>query len=60
MKKKMHASAAHEPVPMLNAGFNCCRDVVARGFYCGKPVERGSFCAEHAAIYYVKPYKEQP
>lgn len=40
-------------IPVIRAGQNCCRAIVYAEHYCGLPIERGSYCAHHAAKYYV-------
>lgn len=35
-----------------------CKYVIDGLMYCGKPIERGSFCKEHASICYLDRKKE--
>lgn len=46
------------PVPIIRATLDCCRDVVGKELFCGAPVARGSFCAAHAEKYYL-PKKQK-
>jgi len=51
-------------ITLLQLRENSCRYIFdlpdqSNVFFCGQPKERGSYCAYHAELCYVKTYKEQ-